>query len=237
MNYVYRFENYDHKIIYIGKTGNIKNRLRQHFGTFGHLPAECYDQVEKVFYAEVGSAYNAEIMETYLIQTYHPIYNDEKKYRAEESDLCITMPELDWKRIYFDWCYEGIRFHDPNVPYPFLQGSLQISEQFDGAMMMCMDKILYHPYKIKHDAAFQDLMGDEAVNGLYELYQYADKNRAIWESDFSEDVTANEDDQASSVRIAFHFRSREGVPKWFGDLLSAGFVRYEGKDVFSVPMI
>ena len=42
--YVYIFKNYYDEIIYVGKTKNIKNRMKQHF-TGGHLPEECYEQV------------------------------------------------------------------------------------------------------------------------------------------------------------------------------------------------
>ena len=49
MPYVYRFLNSEGKIIYIGKTVNIKNRMQQHFSK-GHLPAECYRNVARIEY-------------------------------------------------------------------------------------------------------------------------------------------------------------------------------------------
>ena len=41
--YVYRFIDTTGKVIYIGKTINIHNRIKQHFRA-GHLPIECYNK-------------------------------------------------------------------------------------------------------------------------------------------------------------------------------------------------
>ena len=50
--YVYRFLNNKNEIIYVGKSVNFINRMKQHFGSNGHLPKECYDNVDKIEYIE-----------------------------------------------------------------------------------------------------------------------------------------------------------------------------------------
>ena len=46
--YVYRFKNEENEIIYVGKTKDLKQRIRTHFGKQGHLPKECYEEVRKI---------------------------------------------------------------------------------------------------------------------------------------------------------------------------------------------
>ena len=60
-SFIYKFINYDGDIIYIGKTNDIKKRMKQHFSSQAHLPKECYEQVFKIYYANVTSQYNAEL--------------------------------------------------------------------------------------------------------------------------------------------------------------------------------
>ena len=55
MNYLYYFLDYNNTIIYIGKTGNIKRRMKEHF-LQGHLPKECYDNVYQIMYACVNDS-------------------------------------------------------------------------------------------------------------------------------------------------------------------------------------
>ena len=80
MNYLYYFKNFNDEIIYAGETGHLRRRMEEHF-TKGHLPADCYAQIDKVFIAETGeSKHDTEICETLLINKYKPKYNKEKKF-------------------------------------------------------------------------------------------------------------------------------------------------------------
>ena len=47
--YVYKFSDFNNNVIYVGKTNNIYNRMKQHFEGNGHLPMECYSSV-KIFF-------------------------------------------------------------------------------------------------------------------------------------------------------------------------------------------
>ena len=95
MAYVYRFIDTTGKVIYIGKTINIHNRMKQHFRG-GHLPLECYKSVSRIEYQKYRTESDSLIMETYYITKYNPKYNPLQKSR----DIpCIKFDEKKW-RIY-----------------------------------------------------------------------------------------------------------------------------------------
>ena len=80
MSYVYRFLDTRGKVIYIGKTINIHNRMKQHFKG-GHLPLECYKSVSRIEYQKYRTESDSLIMETYYITKYNPKYNQLQKSR------------------------------------------------------------------------------------------------------------------------------------------------------------
>ena len=96
MPYVYRFLNSEGKIIYIGKTINIKNRMQQHFNK-GHLPAECYRNIARIEYKKYKTEADALIMETYYITKYTPKYN---KLQQSRDFPTVEFNESDKWRIY-----------------------------------------------------------------------------------------------------------------------------------------
>ncbi|WP_026887709.1 GIY-YIG nuclease family protein [Clostridium beijerinckii] len=73
--YLYRFLNIKNNIIYIGKTGNIAQRLAYHFGTRGHLPIECYNETNKIEILELNTKTEMNIKELYYISKYKCKYN------------------------------------------------------------------------------------------------------------------------------------------------------------------
>ncbi len=92
--YVYRFLDVENQIIYVGKTNNIKNRMRQHFGKNGHLSEECYEQVSLVECIELDSESDMSVLELYFINKWKPVYNSSNKYSStmsieiDESNFC-----------------------------------------------------------------------------------------------------------------------------------------------------
>ena len=93
--YVYRFVSTEGKVIYIGKTINIHNRMKQHFRA-GHLPIECYRSVSRIEYQKYRTESDSLIMETYYITKYNPKYNQLQKSRDIPN---IEFNEKKW-RIY-----------------------------------------------------------------------------------------------------------------------------------------
>lgn len=92
-HYIYKFENEQNKIIYVGRTKNLINRvLNEHFTLKGHLDKNCYDETKKVYYSSV-SANEARIYEIYLINKYSPMYNE--TYNNGEV-MSLQLPEPKW---------------------------------------------------------------------------------------------------------------------------------------------
>ena len=230
-NYVYRFLDGEDNVIYVGKTGNIKQRMIQHF-TKGHLPAECYDAVASIFYAKIGSEFNAELVETALIQKYYPIYNTDKKYRADELDFRVRLPEFCWKEIYFERTASGIQMYD--TPFPYIGRDLRQIESAYKAIEMNLNVIRFHPSEVMRCPALGSIEG--ICSKLEEIYLFAKKHLSLENCDFSEWVVGDIEDMKASHRIAFSI-SGSVLPVCFGELLKIGFIEYLGEDVFCLPIL
>lgn len=77
--YVYRFKNEENEIIYVGKTKDLKQRIRTHFGKQGHLPKECYEEVRKIEFLTFENESLMGIKELYYIAKFQPRYNSKDK--------------------------------------------------------------------------------------------------------------------------------------------------------------
>lgn len=80
---VYAFKN-DGEILYIGKSGNLRERVKNHFFQPGYRDNLFVDQVKKIGFIETDSEIEALILEANLIKKYQPKYNviwrDDKNY-------------------------------------------------------------------------------------------------------------------------------------------------------------
>lgn len=99
MYYVYRFLDEESKVLYVGRTENINERLtKQHFTQRGHLPQDCYKSTKSVEYCEINSRSEMKIYELYLINYHKPSYN----VQDNTSEVFqFTLPEIQWVK------YEG----------------------------------------------------------------------------------------------------------------------------------
>lgn len=79
MNYVYRFIDDVGKILYIGQTNSINNRMSSHFGKNGHLPQTCLDNVARIDFKEVDEDVDVNYIERQLIQYFQPEFNQVHK--------------------------------------------------------------------------------------------------------------------------------------------------------------
>lgn len=99
--YVYRFKDANEKILYIGKTNNIKTRMGIHFSS-GHLKEQQYSMVSKVEYLQYPSMTDAGIMERYLISIYQPPFNTQYKNEGKCS-IQIYEPNISQWNEYIDF--------------------------------------------------------------------------------------------------------------------------------------
>lgn len=98
-NCVYRFINKTGEIIYVGKAKSLHRRIyKQHFGLNGegHLPKECYHEVERIEYISFKTEGEASLAESYFISKVKPKFNQMLKNR--EISFGISFFEnMYWK--------------------------------------------------------------------------------------------------------------------------------------------
>ena len=103
--YTYRFVNANNDVIYVGYTGqSMSKRIGQHF-TKGHLPKKCYKSIARIDYIKWDTKSDAQVMEVFFINKYHPKFNRLDK-QDDRLNIQVT-DEKEWKT------YQVIK--NPNV--------------------------------------------------------------------------------------------------------------------------
>lgn len=86
---IYRLKNGSGEVIYVGKSTNLKRRLRQHLGKDTNT-AYFIDEVEKADWFEEPDPVFQNLLEAVFISVHRPKYNDEvkeaKKKFGEKND-------------------------------------------------------------------------------------------------------------------------------------------------------
>jgi len=114
MAYTYRFVDTNENVIYVGYTGQtMAKRISQHF-TKGHLPKKCYKSIARIDYIKWDSKSDAQLMEVYYINKYHPKFNKLDK-QGDRLNIQIGN-EKEWK------VYQVIK--KPNIKYEAEDGIL-----------------------------------------------------------------------------------------------------------------
>ena len=114
MAYTYRFVDANENIIYVGYTGqSMAKRIGQHFEK-GHLPKKCYKSIARIDYIKWDTKSDAQVMEVYFINKYHPIYNKLDK-QNDHLNIQVT-DEKEWQ------VYQVIK--KPNTKYEAENGVL-----------------------------------------------------------------------------------------------------------------
>ena len=114
MAYTYRFVDANENIIYVGYTGqSMAKRIGQHFEK-GHLPKKCYKSIARIECIKWETKSDAQVMEVYFINKYHPIYNKLDK-QNDHLNIQVT-DEKEWE------VYQVIK--KPNTKYEAENGVL-----------------------------------------------------------------------------------------------------------------
>lgn len=114
MAYTYRFVDANENIIYVGYTGQtMAKRIGQHFEK-GHLPKKCYKSIARIECIKWETKSDAQVMEVYFINKYHPIYNKLDK-QNDHLNIQVT-DEKEWE------VYQVIK--KPNIKYEAENGIL-----------------------------------------------------------------------------------------------------------------
>lgn len=88
---VYFFKSLSDEILYIGKTYSLRNRFRQHLSD----PDEWKKDIYHVEYIIVENEVDRDIVETYCINIYKPIYNKDKIFGNVKPTLQIELPKKE----------------------------------------------------------------------------------------------------------------------------------------------
>ena len=99
MAYTYRFFDCNENIIYVGYTGqSMAKRIGQHFEK-GHLPKKCYKSIARIECIKWETKSDAQVMEVYYINKYHPIYNKLDK-QNDHLNIQVTDEYLNGHFVY-----------------------------------------------------------------------------------------------------------------------------------------
>jgi excinuclease UvrABC nuclease subunit len=93
---VYFFRDSNNTLLYIGKTNNLESRYENHLKD----NKSWRSVIHSIEYLEIPNITDREILETYCINKFNPLFNIDKVY-GEESSLDIDLPELQ-KIIVYD---------------------------------------------------------------------------------------------------------------------------------------
>ena len=81
-SYVYRFLDMNNTVLYVGKTVNLANRMKNHFSKKSHLAhTDLYKQVQRIEYITCKDEFQSLQNELYYINLYKPKYNSQSKIK------------------------------------------------------------------------------------------------------------------------------------------------------------
>ena len=233
MNYVYYFKDFEDNIIYVGKTGNYKRRMKEHF-TKGHLPSECYDEVNKIFVSVVNdSKYDTEICETLLINKYKPKYNVEKKFNENEYKTRYKLLHLDFFEIYYNFETNEVSTK------PFEYKCYLASSASEKANEVIKYNISYIEKKRSHIKRYlENFISDDLLEDVLKIYkkvlnntipEYSITDKSVTENGDLEDTYASFDiNILNDVKI-----SNINLIK----IIETGFIFKIKDDIYAVPLL
>lgn len=167
MSYVYKFIDYQDNIIYIGKTNNLEKRMQQHFFR-GHLDKECYNHVKQIFFMFVDGKTNVDMMETFLINKYHPKYNTEKQFneilKLHNNDF-LSYEEGEWLELYFVFRNNNIILSTKPIKPRYYDTSLTYKDR-------CVELIEHNIEIMKHCMGFYEYFFNNVISEMEEFLQY-----------------------------------------------------------------
>ena len=80
--YCYRFLDEKNNVLYVGKTVNMHNRMKNHFSKKSHLAnTDLYNKVQRIEYITCKDEFQSLQNELYYINLYKPKYNSQSKIK------------------------------------------------------------------------------------------------------------------------------------------------------------
>jgi excinuclease ABC subunit C len=133
---VYLMKDTAGKIIYVGKAGNLSNRVRSYFQPSAKLEPKTQQQVAEAKELEffiTNSEYEALIVENNLIKRYHPFYNIRLKDDKGYPYIKINLKE-DWSTVSYtrEMKNDGARYFGPFTSPWSVKQTLKVLESIFG---------------------------------------------------------------------------------------------------------
>src|SRR3989344_3859956 len=91
---VYLFKDKTGKVMYVGKSTNIQDRIKSHFASFGEKTKSMISISETIDFVEVESELEALLLEAKLIKSYFPKFNSAAKDDKSPLYIYITREKL-----------------------------------------------------------------------------------------------------------------------------------------------
>ena len=95
MAYTYRFVDSENRVIYVGYTAQTMAKLIGQHMERGHLTRKAYKSIQRIDYIKWETKSDAQVMEVYFINKYHPIYNKLDK-QNDHLNIQVT-DEKEWQ--------------------------------------------------------------------------------------------------------------------------------------------
>lgn len=130
--YLYRFLDERNKILYVGKTNNMRKRMSGHKSKSVHIGEhdghrEMYERIHKVEFCILENEYQMDIYEIHFISLFQPKFNTTFKYKgAEYMDI-----RIEWNTYIFDILVRrnsGLFHTDTGIPYTMDERYRKINE-------------------------------------------------------------------------------------------------------------
>jgi DNA polymerase-3 subunit epsilon len=98
---VYYFHNHENEVIYIGKSKDIKNRVKGHFNNFNSTRSlRMLEQIYDITYEITGSELIALLKESHEIKEHQPVYNRAQRRKATGVFICHKKDRYGYINFY-----------------------------------------------------------------------------------------------------------------------------------------
>lgn len=237
MNYLYYFKNYQDEIIYVGRTANLKRRMKQHF-TKGHLPKECYDEINTIMYTEVNdSKYDTEICETILINKYKPKYNTEKSWSESYDKTSYDLIALNFNELYIYFLNDEFNIVLKDFKYPCYDMQSNLKDR-------CLLLIDYNLGNLKHKVGLYNNLNSDIFKAnrylqttLIDLHNIVKNNIKVEESNLDEPISDNGDLDLSYVAFDIELLNTMKLSsKIISLLIHCGYIFRITDDIYAIPL-
>ena len=211
---VYFFFNSEKELLYIGKTYNLKNRLRQHLSDTD----EWKKDIHLVEYMVIENEVDRDIIETYCINVHKPIYNRDKVFSNIKPTIVLDLPTTkivlktdiipvtikgNLKTIIKMYCEGNLDLDTAITLCPLLQETNALMNKED------YKRLCYQPSKIRNELnnlKLQEVISKE-IRSQFTNGFYSSKDIKIMLIDIYNKLEINKAAKSTDIEKVFSIKS------------------------------